>query len=101
MTTDTLAHTLDRMASNGLTPALEDRAKAVLMIRAAEASGNKALGMEIVRAKRAYWLDWLTMTQRKWQARSKHELVTVHRDGRTYREDRGPSKARESYVRCH
>jgi hypothetical protein len=42
--------------------------------------------------KRSGWLDWLTMTQRKWQRKARHVHGAKHHDSLTLR---------EKHVRCY
>lgn len=54
-------------------------------------SDNPALAVRVWLDKRAYWLNWLTETQRKWQRDTRRKSRARHHDSRSIR---------EKYVRC-
>lgn len=83
---------LTQMVGSGLTCAPVDNAKAVLVIRAAEASGDRQLGVRLVVAARRAHRDWLAVTQRRWQRHTRRPSRAAHHDSVTIR---------ERYVRCN
>lgn len=83
--------TLRYMLGSGLTKQGIDNARAVMLIRAAAASGERQLGMRLVAQSRASWLTWLTVTQREWQRETRRPGRARHSDS---------IAIRERYVRC-
>jgi hypothetical protein len=84
-------HALDQMTGSGLTTMPIDNARAVLVIRAATASGDREYGLRLVASKRASHRTWITVTQRQWQRHSRRPSRARHDDS---------IAIREQYVRC-
>lgn len=89
--TETTYAALSLMAGSGLTNYPTDNAKAVLIIRAAEASGDKEQGLAIVLAARSAHRAWVVATQRQWQQKTRRVGRARHHDS---------IAIREKYVRC-
>lgn len=88
---ETLTYALNLMIGGGLTTRPTDNGRAVLAIRAAEASGDRARGVSMVLAARAAHRDWVTRTQRQWQQKTRRAGRANHHDS---------VALREKYVRC-
>ena len=68
---------VDQMTSDALTRSTIDNAKAVLFW---------PLEPELILEKRRRWLDWLTVTQRKWQGETRRPSRARHHDSIAIRE---------------
>ena len=69
-----------------------DRIMQVILIRSAQTPEDRQLVMRAILDARARWLDWVTTTQRKWQASiSRRPARGRHHDS---------WDIREKYVRC-
>lgn len=64
--TDAQIRACELMLSSQVTNHPVDQARAVLMIRAT--NGNPEV-VAMIRRNRRAWLNWLTLTQRQWQAK--------------------------------
>jgi len=91
MASTVLTAALEQMVGSGLTTAPIDNAKAVLIVRAAEASGDRKLGLRLVLEARRNHRTWLGRTQRSWQQKTRRPGRAVHDDS---------IAIREKYVRC-
>lgn len=85
MTPEARERALDLMAGHSLTRAPVDNAKAVLLLQL-----DPEL-LPFVLERRARWLEWLTLTQRKWQRETRRPARARHHDS---------IEIRERYVRC-
>ena len=97
---------IDRMLGHSLTSHPVDLKRAAFVLRATD---NDPQVVALVIHKRRLWLDWLSMTQRQWQSRSRRPTRVQqyrYRDGELERcEPDSPLvkdsiATRERYVRC-
>lgn len=76
----------------GSTNSLGDWHRALAALAYAANRGvDRSIALAIVIDKRLRWLDWLTVTQRKWQGHTRNPNKAQHSDS---------ISIREKYVRC-
>jgi len=75
----------------GSTSNIIDRHKCLAALAYAEKRGCREVAEIIILETRLSWLNWLTMTQRKWQSKTKNYNKARHNDS---------ISLREKYVRC-
>jgi hypothetical protein len=88
---DPYRYALETFVLSSATPAAVDRARVVIALRAARTPAERAAVLEVARTRRAEWLTYLTVLQRKWQGRTRRESRARHHDS---------VSIRERYVRC-
>jgi len=75
----------------GCTGNMVDRHKCLAALAYAEKRGCKQGAIEMILSARFDWLDWLTVTQRKWQGNTRNPNKARHHDS---------IELREKWVRC-
>jgi hypothetical protein len=83
-------HAIDLMLGNSLTRQPVDNARAVLVLRSVTGPDRRAV-MTLIRRKRRLWLEYLIVTQRRWQRETRNPNKARHHDS---------IEMRERYVRC-
>lgn len=68
-----------------------DDMKTCMAWRDAKMKGRDEMALEVWKRRRAERLEWLTVTQRKWQGNTRRESRARHHDS---------VSIREKYVRC-
>ena len=82
---------LDRMLRSNCTSHIVDRQNQLAAFYYAEKKGIEEECRTIFLDRRLGWLNWLTVTQRKWQSGTRNPNKAVHHDS---------IELREKYVRC-
>ncbi len=84
-------HIIESIA--GSTNHIGDRHRCLAALAYADKRGvPRAEALRIVLDKRFSWLNWLTMSQRRWQRETRNPNKARHNDS---------ISIREKYVRCH
>lgn len=83
--------TLNYMLGTACTTNVVDRQKQLAAFYYARAKGIESECKRIFLEKRFAWIDWITVTQRKWQCGTRNPNKAVHHDS---------IELREKYVRC-
>ena len=76
----------------GSTASVIDRHKCLAAIAYAEKRGCRDEAIKMILKARFIWINWLSMTQRRWQIKTKNKNKARHHDS---------IALREKYVRCN
>lgn len=91
MLSEAQARSLELGLGHGLTNSAVDNARAVACIHAAEAWGEREVGVRLALNARANHRRWITEVQRRWQRETRRPSRARHHDS---------IEIRERYVRC-
>jgi hypothetical protein len=75
----------------GCTASLVDRQTQMAALAYSKGKGIETETRALILEKRLYWLNWLAMTQRRWQRETRNPNKARHHDS---------IEIREKYVRC-
>lgn len=84
---DTFTLGMKAAITGGLATDARDRARAALVLRAARTPEEKAAALRFVMDRRAERRAWVTVTQRKWQAKTRRPSRARHHDSVAIREE--------------
>jgi len=76
----------------GSTNSIVERYRCLAAIYFGEKHGCKEEVIKMVLSAQLEWLNWITITQRRWQKETKNQNKARHHDS---------IALREKYVRCH
>ena len=87
--TDIEQTTIERVT--GCTHHITDQHRCLAVLAYADKHGIRKEALTMIVTMRYDWLNWLTMTQRKWQSKTRRISKARHHDS---------IELREKYVRC-
>lgn len=83
---DTFTLGMSAAVTGGLATDARDRARAVLLLRAARTEEERAAAFRFVMDRRDAYRTWVTVTQRQWQGKTRRPSRARHHDSVAIRE---------------